>query len=119
VGPPRCRAASGPSNLGVDSLVIGFYRGKDFIYAARVRAGLVSATRREVFDKIRPQLDKVSNELPADNRPSANWTLVTIASWHYPKLAMLRQYWNADSAKLVSSMLAQYAPAAQLNLVNS
>jgi ATP-dependent DNA ligase len=34
-------------------LIVGFYRGKDFIYAARVRAGLVSATRRDVFDKIK------------------------------------------------------------------
>jgi ATP-dependent DNA ligase len=41
------------SNLGVDSLVVGFYRGKDFIYAARVRAGLVPATRREVFEAIK------------------------------------------------------------------
>lgn len=42
-----------PGSLGVDSLVIGFYRGKDLIYAARVRAGLVPATRREVFGKIK------------------------------------------------------------------
>jgi ATP-dependent DNA ligase len=42
-----------PSRLGVDSLVVGFYRGKDLIYAARVRAGLVPATRREVFERIR------------------------------------------------------------------
>ena len=42
-----------PSNLGVDSLVVGFYRGKDLIYAARVRAGFVPATRREVFEKIK------------------------------------------------------------------
>jgi bifunctional non-homologous end joining protein LigD len=42
-----------PSNLGLDSLVIGFYRGKDLIYAAPVRAGLVPATRREVFIKIK------------------------------------------------------------------
>jgi DNA ligase D-like protein (predicted ligase) len=42
-----------PSHLGVDSLVVGFYRGKDLIYAARVRAGLIPATRREVFDKIK------------------------------------------------------------------
>jgi bifunctional non-homologous end joining protein LigD len=42
-----------PSNLGVDSLVVGFYRGKDLIYAARVRAGLIPATRREVFDKLK------------------------------------------------------------------
>jgi ATP-dependent DNA ligase len=41
-----------PSNLGVDSLVVGFYRGKDLIYAARVRAGLVPATRREVFERL-------------------------------------------------------------------
>jgi ATP-dependent DNA ligase len=42
-----------PSRLGIDSLVVGFYRGKDLIYAARVRAGLVPATRREVFERIK------------------------------------------------------------------
>jgi DNA ligase D-like protein (predicted ligase) len=42
-----------PSHLGVDALVVGFYRGKDLIYASRVRAGLVPATRREVFERIK------------------------------------------------------------------
>ncbi len=42
-----------PSHMGVDSLVVGFYRGKDLIYASRVRAGLVPATGREVFDRIK------------------------------------------------------------------
>jgi ATP-dependent DNA ligase len=42
-----------PSHLGVDSLIVGFYRGKDLIYAARVRAGLVPATRRDVYERIR------------------------------------------------------------------
>jgi DNA ligase D-like protein (predicted ligase) len=42
-----------PSNLGLDSLVVGFHRGKDLIYAARVRAGFVPATRREVFEKLK------------------------------------------------------------------
>jgi ATP-dependent DNA ligase len=42
-----------PSHLGVDSLVVGFYRGKGPMYAARVRAGLVPATRREVFERIK------------------------------------------------------------------
>jgi DNA ligase D-like protein (predicted ligase) len=42
-----------PSHLGVDSVVVGFYRGKDLIYAARVRAGLVPATRREVFERVK------------------------------------------------------------------
>jgi DNA ligase D-like protein (predicted ligase) len=31
-----------------DALIIGFYRGKDLIFAARVRAGFVPATRRDV-----------------------------------------------------------------------
>jgi hypothetical protein len=43
-----------PSNLGVDSLVVGFYRGKDLVYAARVRASLVPATRRESFERLKP-----------------------------------------------------------------
>jgi ATP-dependent DNA ligase len=42
-----------PSHLGVDALVVGFYRGKDLIYTSRVRAGLVPATRREVFERIK------------------------------------------------------------------
>lgn len=35
---------------GFDALIIGFYRGKDLIFAARVRAGFVPATRREVYN---------------------------------------------------------------------
>jgi len=42
-----------PSHLGVDSVVVGFYRGKDLIYAARVRAGLVPSTRGKVFEHIK------------------------------------------------------------------
>jgi ATP-dependent DNA ligase len=38
---------------GFDAIVIGFYRGKDLIFAARVRAGLVPAARREVYEKLR------------------------------------------------------------------
>jgi DNA ligase D-like protein (predicted ligase) len=42
-----------PSHLGVDSLVVGFYRGQDLYYAARVRAGFIPATRLKVFDAIK------------------------------------------------------------------
>jgi ATP-dependent DNA ligase len=42
------------SHLGVDSIVIGVYRGKQLHYAARVRAGLVPLTRRQVFETIKP-----------------------------------------------------------------
>jgi ATP-dependent DNA ligase len=43
-----------PSHLGVDSIVVGVYRGKDLHYAARVRAGFVPLTRRQVFERIKP-----------------------------------------------------------------
>jgi DNA ligase D-like protein (predicted ligase) len=42
-----------PSNLGIGSLVVGFYRGDELIYASRVRAGFVASTRLEVFEKIK------------------------------------------------------------------
>jgi len=42
-----------PSHLGVDSLVVGCYRGKDLYYAARVRAGFIPATRLKVFEAIK------------------------------------------------------------------
>ena len=42
-----------PSANGVDALVVGFYRGKDLIYAGRVRAGFVPATRKEVYAQIK------------------------------------------------------------------
>jgi DNA ligase D-like protein (predicted ligase) len=42
-----------PGTHGFDALIVGFYRGAELIYAARVRAGLVPATRREVFEKIK------------------------------------------------------------------
>jgi DNA ligase D-like protein (predicted ligase) len=43
-----------PGTMGLDSIIIGFHEGKDLMFAARVRAGFVPATRREVFAKIRP-----------------------------------------------------------------
>ena len=42
-----------PSHLGVDSIVIGFYRDKQLRYAARVRAGFVPVTRRQAFERIK------------------------------------------------------------------
>ena len=36
-----------------DALIVGFYRGKSLMFAGRVRAGFVPATRREVFAKLK------------------------------------------------------------------
>jgi DNA ligase D-like protein (predicted ligase) len=43
-----------PGSFGFDAIIIGFYRGKELQFAARVRAGFVPATRRALFAKIEP-----------------------------------------------------------------
>jgi bifunctional non-homologous end joining protein LigD len=43
-----------PGHLGVDSIVIGVYRDKQLHYAARLRAGFVPLTKRQVFERIKP-----------------------------------------------------------------
>src|SRR5277367_1930276 len=53
-----------PGGNGFDALILGFYRGKDLFFAARVRAGFVPATRRQVFAKIK--------HLKTDKCPFAN-----------------------------------------------
>jgi ATP-dependent DNA ligase len=55
------------------SLVVGFYRGKDLIYVARVRAGLVPGTPREVFERIKP--------LKTPKCPFANLPELTAGRW--------------------------------------
>ena len=58
-----------PSRLGVDSIVIGFYRGEQLCYAARVRAGFVPLTRRQVFERIKPL---ETGKCPFVNLPEKN-----------------------------------------------
>jgi len=71
----KCRANRGqelviggyvPGPHGFDSLIVGYYQGKDLIYVARVRNGFVPASRRQVFEKIRPL---VSPTMPFVNLP--------------------------------------------------
>ena len=42
-----------PGPHGFDSLIVGYFQGKDLIHVARVRAGFVSTSRRQVFERIR------------------------------------------------------------------
>jgi bifunctional non-homologous end joining protein LigD len=42
-----------PGAHGLDSIVVGFYKGKDLVYVARVRNGFVPASRRQVFGKLK------------------------------------------------------------------
>jgi ATP-dependent DNA ligase len=43
-----------PGPHGIDSIIVGYYRGNDLVYVARVRNGFVPATRRTVYEKLRP-----------------------------------------------------------------
>ncbi len=71
----KCRANRGqelviggyiPGSHGFDSLIVGYYRGKDLIYVARIRNGFVPASRRQVFERIR---HLVSPTMPFANLP--------------------------------------------------
>ena len=42
-----------PGTHGFDALIVGYYVGKQLYFAARVRAGFIPATRREVFAQIK------------------------------------------------------------------
>lgn len=58
-----------PGTHGLDSIIVGFYRGKELIYFARVRNGFVPASRREVFEKLRPL---VMSNCPFVNLPETH-----------------------------------------------
>lgn len=55
-----------PGPHGFDSLIVGYYRGDDLIYVARVSAGFVPASRRSVHQRLR---GLVSSEMPFINLP--------------------------------------------------
>jgi len=43
-----------PGTHGLDSIIVGYYKDADLLYVARVRNGFVPASRRQVFEKLRP-----------------------------------------------------------------
>ena len=57
-----------PGSNGIDALVVGYYEGGKLIYAARVRAGLVPASRRELYGLLKPYIVKTC---PFANLPEA------------------------------------------------
>ena len=57
-----------PGSNGIDALVVGYHEGAKLIYAARVRAGLVPASRRELYGLLKPHIVKTC---PFANLPEA------------------------------------------------
>jgi bifunctional non-homologous end joining protein LigD len=58
-----------PGTQGVDAIVVGYYRGEDLMYVARVRNGFVPASRRQVFTKLKPL---VISKCPFVNLPETH-----------------------------------------------
>lgn len=58
-----------PGPHGFDSLIVGYYQGKDLMYVARVRNGFVPASRRQVFERIH---HLVSPAIPFANLPDTH-----------------------------------------------
>ena len=58
-----------PGMHGLDSIVVGYYKGDELIYVARVRNGFVPASRRQVFGKLQPL---VKSKCPFVNLPETH-----------------------------------------------
>jgi DNA ligase D-like protein (predicted ligase) len=87
-----------PGPHGVDSIIVGYYRGKDLYYVARVRNGFVPATRRMVYQKLKPL---ITDKCPFVNLPEtgrARWGEILDEEkmkkcvWVRPKLVAAIQF---------------------------
>jgi DNA ligase D-like protein (predicted ligase) len=58
-----------PGVHGLDSIIVGYYRNDELIYVARVRNGFVPASRRQLFEKLRPL---VKADCPFANLPETH-----------------------------------------------
>jgi ATP-dependent DNA ligase len=83
---------------GLDSVVVGYYRGKDLVYVARTRNGFVPATRRSVYEKLKPL---ITDKCPFVNLPETGrtrWGEILDAEklkkcvWVRPKLAAVIEF---------------------------
>jgi bifunctional non-homologous end joining protein LigD len=87
-----------PGSHGVDSIIVGYYRGKDLYYVARVRNGFVPATRRMVYEKLKPLItDKCPFVNLPDEHPSRWGESLTAEKmkqcvWVRPKLLAVVEF---------------------------
>lgn len=58
-----------PGPHGIDSLLIGFYKGRKLQFCASVRAGFIPATRRELYSRLTPL---IADRCPFVNVPESS-----------------------------------------------
>jgi bifunctional non-homologous end joining protein LigD len=87
-----------PGPHGVDSIIVGYYRGKDLVYVARVRNGFVPATRRMIYERLKPL---IMDKCPFGNLPEtgrSRWGEILDAEkmrkcvWVRPKLVAMVEF---------------------------
>jgi ATP-dependent DNA ligase len=83
---------------GLDSVIVGSYRGKDLFYVARTRNGFVPATRRSVYEKLKPL---ITDKCPFVNLPKtgrarsgeiSDAERMKKCSWVRPKLVAVIEF---------------------------
>jgi ATP-dependent DNA ligase len=62
-----------PAPKNFDSLIVGYYRGPDLIYVARVRAGFVPALRAKLFERFHKLEIKICPFSNLPQREKGRW----------------------------------------------
>jgi ATP-dependent DNA ligase len=66
-----------PGPHGLDAIIVGYYRGHELIYVVRTRNRFVPASRRRLFEKLKPlesakaAADRCRASTPLPNKPSS------------------------------------------------
>ena len=73
-------SSDGDDRIG--SLLLGYYRGKEFVYAGRTGTGFNQKTRRALLQTLKPTLTKTASyvRVPPDARRGALWVKPTIVA---------------------------------------
>jgi ATP-dependent DNA ligase len=87
-----------PGPHGLDSIIVGYYRDDELIYVARTRNGFVPASRRRIFETLKPL---VTDKCPFVNLPEtgrARWGEILDAEkmkkcvWVRPELVAVVEF---------------------------
>jgi DNA ligase D-like protein (predicted ligase) len=95
-----------PGTHGIDSLIVGYYKGKELIYVGRVRAGLVTVSRRDIFRKLRPLVVEACPFVNLPESGRSRWGESLTAEkmkkcvWVEPKLSARIEYLRTEAGGL-------------------
>jgi DNA ligase D-like protein (predicted ligase) len=62
-----------PGSYGFDAILVGFFRGRNLIFAGSVRAGFVPGSRREVFKRLKPLIAAKSPFVNLADKTPGRW----------------------------------------------